>query len=374
MESVDTQGARVGEPHGAGEPDLIYLGRSRLHRSRANLIQTFGTVEGFEELGVHVELWLPPWRRGVKLAAKLGELGVARALDVRGSAWLHPRWGFWPFVLRYRRHLARARVLYTRVPEISAALGAFGLRHHLEVHDVESLLGGRLGRRIVAMHRNGMVAMLIPISHGAGRPLVEAGAVPGRVHVAPSGVRLADFAGVSPFAVERLARPRIVHVGRLTPERGSQVLAALAQQEWCEVTAVGGEEELPGVRNVPMVPLREVPAWYDRCDVTLLPYQPEIGTVATMSPIKLFEALAAGRPIVASDLPTLREVLTHEQTALLVPPHDLEAWVAAVQRLRQEPALALHLAESARQLAPAYSWRARAQGILRAIGVPMEEG
>ncbi|OPZ31597.1 MAG: putative glycosyl transferase [Lentisphaerae bacterium ADurb.BinA184] len=353
----------------AGRPDILYLGRSR-----ANLIQTFGTVEGFEELGVRVELWLPAWPRGVRLADKAAELGVSRRLDVRGSGWLHPRWGFWPFVLRHWRHLAQAGTLYTRVPEISAVLAAFGLRHHLEVHDVASLLDGRRGRRLVARHRRGTVDMLIPISHGARQALVEAGAVGERMHVAPSGVRLSDFAGVSRFDPGRLARPRIVHIGRLTPERGSRVLAALAGQDGCEVTAVGGEESLPGVRNVPMVPLREVPAWYDRCDVILLPYQPEIGTAATMSPIKLFESLAAGRPIVASDLPTLREILTPEQTALLVPPRDVEAWVAAVRRLRQAPSLAARLAGAARELAPAYSWRARAQGILKAIGLPVGEG
>ena len=40
------------------------------------------------------------------------------------------------------------------------------------------------------------------------------------------------------------------------------------------------------------------------------------------SPLKLFEYLTLGRPIVASDLPAIREVLTHERTALLVPPDD----------------------------------------------------
>jgi glycosyltransferase involved in cell wall biosynthesis len=81
----------------------------------------------------------------------------------------------------------------------------------------------------------------------------------------------------------------------------------------------------------------------------------------------MFEAMAAGRPIIASDLPTIREVLKHEHNALLVEPHDLEAWSQAVNRLRLDRSLAVRLATNARAEARNYSWVERASRIARAI-------
>jgi len=77
------------------------------------------------------------------------------------------------------------------------------------------------------------------------------------------------------------------------------------------------------------------------------------------SPLKLFEYLALGRPIVASDLPSIREVLGPE-TAVLVPPDDPAAWASAFSALAADPARAASLAAASRRLAPAYTWGQRA--------------
>ena len=79
------------------------------------------------------------------------------------------------------------------------------------------------------------------------------------------------------------------------------------------------------------------------------------------SPLKLFEYMAAGRPIVASDLPSIREVLQHEADALLVTPGDPAAMAAAIERLITNPSLSARLAAAALAAAPAYSWDRRAE-------------
>ncbi len=78
------------------------------------------------------------------------------------------------------------------------------------------------------------------------------------------------------------------------------------------------------------------------------------------SPLKLFEYLTMGRPIVASDLASIREVLEHRRTALLVPPGDERALAAALVELSRDPAEAAMLGEAAQALAPRFSWEARA--------------
>jgi glycosyltransferase involved in cell wall biosynthesis len=55
--------------------------------------------------------------------------------------------------------------------------------------------------------------------------------------------------------------------------------------------------------------------------------------------MKVFEYMASGRPIVISDLPVLREVLRPDVDALMVPPEDPDALIAALIRLRDDPQL-----------------------------------
>jgi glycosyltransferase involved in cell wall biosynthesis len=351
-------------------PDIVYLGRARLQRSRANLIQMLQTAAAFKALGRGVKVFIPPWPRQLRLRTALAALGVDPALEVVGSQLMHPRWDFWPFVFFHRRMLAKAPVIYTRVADVSRALTALGLAHHLEVHDVDTLTNKNTLARVVADHRRGRIGTLIPISQAAAERLITAGADATRIHVAHSGVKVEAFADVPVFDPGMLERPRIVHLGKLSDARGLNVFRHLAAQGQCDITIVSGDAvELPGAISVPAVPPAEVPAWYAKSDVVLLPYQANVETAASMSPVKMFEAMAAGRPIIASNLPTIREVLKHEHTALLVEPGDLEAWKRALDRLRADRQVAISLAQNARAEAAKYSWARRAQGVLRAIGV-----
>ena len=71
--------------------------------------------------------------------------------------------------------------------------------------------------------------------------------------------------------------------------------------------------------------------------------------------------MAAGRPIVASDLPSIRVILDHEVNALLVTPGDTAALAGAIERLLAEPGLASRLARAALERVPEYSWDRRAE-------------
>jgi glycosyltransferase involved in cell wall biosynthesis len=81
------------------------------------------------------------------------------------------------------------------------------------------------------------------------------------------------------------------------------------------------------------------------------------------SPLKLFEYLAAGRPIIASDLAALREVLREDDNALLVEPGSPSAMAAALRRVIGDQTLASGLARRAFDEAAYYGWATRAQRI-----------
>jgi glycosyltransferase involved in cell wall biosynthesis len=267
--------------------------------------------------------------------------------------------------------LGAARAVYTRVPALSLALARAGLANHLEIHDVDKLADSGMLDAVVRAHQEGLIRQLLPISGAAHDALLRHGAVTNRMHLAPSGVDVDAYARVPEFDPASLERPRLVYIGRISRDRGLGIFEALAATGRYEVSLVGPQDDAPasGMHVRAPVPHRQVPGLYGDTDIALMPYQSDLDHVASISPIKLFEAMAAGRPVLASDLPPLREVIRHGENGLLVPAADPQAWIDAIERLRADPALAQRLAAQARADANRYSWRARARGIATALGL-----
>jgi glycosyltransferase involved in cell wall biosynthesis len=86
------------------------------------------------------------------------------------------------------------------------------------------------------------------------------------------------------------------------------------------------------------------------------------------SPTKLYEYMASGRPIVASRLGQMGEVLTDGESALLVPPDDADALAEAIVRLIDDGCLRARLGQAARAAAEAHhTWRQNAERVLTCL-------
>jgi glycosyltransferase involved in cell wall biosynthesis len=107
--------------------------------------------------------------------------------------------------------------------------------------------------------------------------------------------------------------------------------------------------------------------------VLTLPNPASAISTAFTSPLKLFEYMAAGRPIVASDLPSIREILTDGRNALLVDPGNSQALTAAVRRLEEDPALGGQLARQALEDVRQYTWERRGE-TLESLFTQLVEG
>lgn len=115
-----------------------------------------------------------------------------------------------------------------------------------------------------------------------------------------------------------------------------------------------------------LVPQEEAPKYLMCCDFFLSPHVPNPdGTKFFGSPTKMFEYMALGKGIIASDLDQLGEILTDEETALLVPPGDAKKLAKAIERFVEDPELRERLGENAREAAIRdYTWEAHVEKIL----------
>src|SRR6266478_1027903 len=92
----------------------------------------------------------------------------------------------------------------------------------------------------------------------------------------------------------------------------------------------------------------DVPGLLASMDAAVAPY-PDLADFY-FSPLKVYEYMAAGLPVVASRVGQLAQLIRHEDNGLLYPPSDTAALAAALERLRREPALRQRLGRAAREL------------------------
>ena len=173
--------------------------------------------------------------------------------------------------------------------------------------------------------------------------------------------------------------PVVAYAGHLYPWKGSDLLvrtlASLPETRGLIVGGRPGDADFARVRNLihqlelddrvtvtGLVPRANVPERLAGADVLVLP------TVATpsaryTSPLKLFEHMAFGKPIVASDLLPIREILTDGENARLVQPGDPAAFAAALREFLADRVLAERLARAAFEQAASHSWSRRAEQI-----------
>lgn len=289
--------------------------------------------------------------------------------------------------------LARRRrtdLVYSR--DVIGALTALELRiptiaeFHAAPHDPRVRA---LTRRVV-QHRR--LRGLVLVSDALRRDLVADGLGPRHAPI----VVAHDAADPPASRIDRFnrrrsptVRPRIGYVGNLYAGRGIELIVAVAARlPAYDFELVGGTEAdlarwrahalPPNVILAGFVRPADLAEHYRSFDVVVMPYPRSGIGVATgasdtarwCSPMKMFEYMAAGAPIVASDLPVLGEVLRHEHNALVAAADDVASWQRAIERLVTDPGLARRLAQQAYEdLVRDHTWDARVRNIFAELSL-----
>lgn len=151
------------------------------------------------------------------------------------------------------------------------------------------------------------------------------------------------------------------------PELRLIVVGAFEQGQLDEYRAVVEQTRLREVLFKDFVSSEEKIAYYQACDLFCAP-----ATGSESQGVVLLEAMAAGKPIVASDIDGYRTLVTHGVEGLLVPPEDDTALAVAIVRLLADPGLRSRLGQAGLAKAQGYDWRKVARRVLEYYEVARE--
>jgi glycosyltransferase involved in cell wall biosynthesis len=197
------------------------------------------------------------------------------------------------------------------------------------------------------------------------------GAVRERIALIPNGAETALF---RPRATPACASFRLLYFGTLSPWQGVDLaIRAMAQVDAASLRVLGTGSrariaaltrlaaKLGVADRVALCPPVSPPELAEElavCDAVLAPLLwNDRNVVQGCCPLKVLEGMAAGRPVIASDLEVVRELGRHEEHLLLCRPGSVDAIAEAIARLQADPPLAATLSANARRLVEErYTW------------------
>lgn len=385
--------------------DVLYFADTRFPIERANGLQTMATCHALARRGHSVTLAVRPDTTapsrdpfafyGFAPEPRLAVLTIPTTAGRTMS-----RLAFFRHALRLVRRSPKA-IVYTRDLGLAAAIvalpGAMRPRVVYESHGIAPLVSAEMPRllgtgaapsraKLNRLERRERLVWqrahaYVTITRALADDLAERYGPRDRVFVVPDGAR---DSGTGIEEPREMANAVAGYAGHLYPWKGVDVFVqAIARVPGLRGLIVGGHpaeadrarvealareiDVCDRIEITGLVAPPEVNAHLSRASILVLPNTATAISERFTSPLKLFEYLWLGRPIVASDLPSLREVLTDGETALFVPPGDAEALAGGLRRLLQDPDLAARLGRAARALAPSYTWNRRAERLEEAL-------
>ena len=361
---------------------ILYIANIRLPTEKAHGLQIMKTCEALAQGGAAVELVIPTRHNPLK-DNPFSYYGIQECFKitrvqtpdlVQGGPlgfFLSALW--FSEKVRWLRAFWAADIIYSRDALVLAQYLLLGRTLVLEAHAAPSWLSMLVARRV---HR------LVVISQGLRSAYEKRGIPASKSIVAPDAVDEHFFDNIPARAEARVALglpadARIaLYAGHLYPRKGADTFAAAAatMPETLALLVGGTKKDSASftqrwgahknIKIIGHVPHERIPLYLRAADALVLPNSGRDADAARYtSPMKLFEYMASGTPIVASEVPSLREVLG-DDAAFFVPADNPQQLAQGIERALREGGEAATRAERALEQVRAYSWRARAAHIL----------
>ncbi len=282
-------------------------------------------------------------------------------------------------VLEYL-HQQEPEMIFTRSYHVAEAVIDEGLPLIFETHGgPEHKYMKKVEKISNAPNLHGLVTTLEYLKKG-----YEAlGVPPEKILVTPNAVDLHRYESLDSEratlrSVLGLAtdRPIVMYTGHLYEHKGVHTLLEAAEHlPECDVVLVGGwpkdvdrlRKQYSALDNVlftGFVSNTELSRYVSAADVCVLTHLAGDRSAPETCPLKLFEYMAAARPIVASDFAAIRSVMRHEDNGILVESGSAKVLAEGVRRVLAEPALAKALGDRARADVRSRTWDQRAARVV----------
>lgn len=374
---------------------VAYISSAALPSREANSIHVMHMARALS-LGNHEVILLAPRRKDVERSALdvWAFYGMHRSFRIERLSWWKSvvGWFIYGSVAGLRARKLDADLVYSRNLYGSWwAACVFKMPVIWEVHELPGRrfrFAQQLAKQLNACSH---VKMIVAITDALREDLVAAGFDPKKISVFPDGAPASLAEPVeSRLQSINVGNLQVGYVGHLYPGKGMELIAELVPLcPWADFHIIGGDDRdiaiwkarlssCSNVRFHGFVAPAEVKFLVYGMDVALAPLRGSIRTAGSgldisrwTSPLKIIEYMAAGRAILASDLPVLQEVLTNNVTALIRPLESPDGWAAALDALRSDRALRERLGENARrEFLARYSWERRAEKVFRGAAIP----
>lgn len=369
---------------------MYYIANARMPSEKAHGIQIAKMCEAFIEAGVDLTLIVPRRATDPRSLQDYYNLRVPiplvrlYALDWYTSGSIGYFLSSVTFMCSYlffiwsKKRAGERPILYTvDIDNYSSSVLAFlGLPIFSEMHGAKP---HTLAQHLLFKKASGIIAINKIIIRELQKNFPRS---PARYLVEPNGVDLSSFRTQEKQAARtKLGLPDtkiVLYAGRFFAWKGLEILPQAASAtptlRWQMVGGNREEFEKIAEGSVPSNmyfagsrPHEEMPLWLSAADALIV-----LGTVRDTqsyrytSPMKLFEYLAVGRPIIASNTPAICEVVSSKEVSFYEP-DNVQDLARAIEHAIANPFLLVEQIEAARHKAVASSWQARAERIKQFI-------
>jgi glycosyltransferase involved in cell wall biosynthesis len=370
---------------------IVYISTGKIPSDRANSIQVMKVCQAYARLGHAVTLLSPSIQAEEPAWDMLaGNYGLTTKFNIQFVKSHHEFKGFDFFwkTTRMAKHMG-AELIHVRAVQPAVMGLMLKIPVILEMHQMPSGTFGPIWFRLFLLLSGRK--RLVPITNSLSQALkmkFRSFLLEDQVVIGPSGVDLERFSNLP--SPETARKQLNLHdgwtcmcTGHLYKGRGIELVMRLAgRMPDVNFIWVGGTQpeveswrkkiQKAGLQNLTLtgfIPNIAIPFYQAAADALLIPYSrnftnsggEDISEVS--SPLKLFEYMAAGRVIICSDLPVLREIL-NTSNAILCPPEDADAWETALRKVQADPEISCRLVKQACRDVEAYSWLERCRRIL----------
>ncbi len=385
---------------------INYIVNARIPTEKAHGYQITKMCEEFAYAGVKVELCVPARANPIKedlfayynfkknfTIKRINSYDFFKHIDFLGGRLSYYLQSIFFFIAVLFLSLDKKTLIYTRNPAI-AWLGY--LKRKKVAYECHDWFGGKVGIYLFFLRH---VDYLITTNRYIKEEFIKRGFRQENILVAPNGINLQIFNlslskenAISKLRTatnrkqELIKKNILLYTGSFRTmgvEKGiAEILQAvkiLANNDLFFVAIGGSDEDIDYYREkarnldvskqvlfLPRFPQKELATWQRAADILLMPFPDKAHYRYHMTPLKMFEYMAAGRPIIASDLPSIKEVL-NKNNAIFVKAGDINDLAEKIKQIIDHKINTKCLIKQALKDVKQYTWQKRSGKILNFI-------